>query len=56
MITCNHELEEEAVGFFQNILKAQENQTITNQLTVLKHYHRMFTKEEGNKVADSITL
>jgi len=30
VITCIHELEEEVVGFFQNIFKAQENLSITN--------------------------
>jgi hypothetical protein len=56
VITCSHEIEEEAVGFFQNIFKAHENLTITNQLVVLRHYPRMFSEEEGKKVADPVTL
>jgi hypothetical protein len=56
VITCNQGLEEEAVGFFQNIFKAQENLTITNQLAVLRHYPRIFSEEEGHKVAEHVTL
>jgi hypothetical protein len=56
MMTCNQGLEEEVVGFFQNIFKAQENLTITNQLAVLRHYPRMFSEEEGNKIEELVTL
>jgi hypothetical protein len=56
VINCSHELKEEAVVFFQNIFKAQEDLTITNQLVVLRHYPRIFSEEEGKKVVDPVTL
>jgi hypothetical protein len=49
VITCNQGLQKEAVGFFQNIFKAQENLSISDQLAVLRNYPRMFSEEEGHK-------
>jgi hypothetical protein len=56
VINGNHELHKEVVGFFQNTFKAHENLFITDQLVVLRNYPRMFSEEEGHKVADPVTL
>ena len=56
MITCNQGLQKEAVGYFQNIFKAQENLSISDQLEVLRNYPRMFSEEEGHRVAEPVTL
>jgi hypothetical protein len=56
VITCNQGLQKEAVGFLQNIFKAQENLSISDQLAVLRNYPRMILEEEGHKVVELITL
>jgi hypothetical protein len=49
-------LEQEAIIYFQNIFKAQENLSIVHQLEVIQAYPRLFSMEEGKNIADLFPL
>jgi hypothetical protein len=56
IITNNLELQKEAVDYFQNVFKAQDNLAISDQLAVLRNYPRMFSVEEGLRLVEPVTL
>jgi hypothetical protein len=56
VVTSQQGIQKEAIGYFQNLFKAQENLTISNQLAVIKEYPRIFSEEEGLKVVEPVTL
>jgi hypothetical protein len=44
------------VDYFQNVFKARDNISISDQLVVLRNYPRMFSEEEGSRLAEPVTL
>jgi hypothetical protein len=44
------------VDYFQTVFKAQKNIAITDQLDILRNYPRMFSEEEGVRLAEPVTL
>jgi hypothetical protein len=55
-ITNSSDLQKEVGTYFQNLFKAQGNLVITDQLAVLRNYPRMFSEEEGSRIADPVSL
>jgi hypothetical protein len=55
-ITSQQDLKKEAIGYFWNIFKDQENLSISKQLEVIKAYPRIFSEEEGHRIADLVTI
>jgi hypothetical protein len=49
-------LQKESVNYFQNIFKAQKKLAISEQLVLLRNYPRLFTEEEGIRLAEPVTL
>jgi len=54
-ITSQHDFKKEAIEYFQNISKAQDNLSIIQQLDVIRVYPRIFS-EEGLKIVDLVLL
>jgi hypothetical protein len=56
IISNKLDLQKEVVDYFQNIFKAQTDLAISDQLAVLRNYLRLFTEEEGLRLAEPVTL
>jgi hypothetical protein len=56
IISNKLDLQKEVVDYFQNIFKAHTDLAISDQLAVLRNYLRLFTEEEGIRLADPVTL
>jgi hypothetical protein len=56
LITSQQDFKKEAIGYSQNIFKAQENLSSIQQLDVIRVYPRIFSEEEGKKIADLVLL
>jgi mannosylglycoprotein endo-beta-mannosidase len=55
-VASQNGLQNKSLGYFQSLFKSQKNLTISNQLTVIRAYPRIFSKEEGQKIVDPVTL
>jgi len=55
-VASQNGLQNKSLGYFQSLFNSQKNLTISNQLTVISAYPRIFSKEEGQKIVDPVTL
>jgi hypothetical protein len=56
IITNSSDLQKEAVDYFQDMFKAQDNLAITDQLVVLRNFPRMISEAEGNSIIEPVSL
>jgi len=56
IISNNSEIQKEVVDYFQNLFKVHDNLGITDQLTVLRNFPRMFFEEEGSSINEPVSL